>query len=214
MFSVIFDMDGTLLDTQKICIPAWDYAGEQQGESGMGRYIPHVCGMNAHGWSAYVLERHPNMDMERFNLDTRNYILDNLKIRFKPGAEELLDYLQQRGIKIAIASGSSHESIEHHLRELGVYERFDSVVGGHDVEHGKPAPDIFLLAAEKLGVRPSDCFVFEDSENGVYAGHAAGMRVFGIADIAPFSEKAKSLMYRELSDMSEAIEIFRELYPD
>ena len=207
MYSVIFDMDGTLLDTQRICIPAWDYAGARQGVEGMGRYIPSVCGMNAHGWGAFVLERHPDMDMERFNLDARNYVLEHLEIRFKSGAGELLEYLWKKGVKTAIASGSSHGSIEHHLRELGIYERFDAIVGGHDVEHGKPAPDIFLLAAEKIGAHPSECFVFEDSPNGVRAAHAAGMRAVGIPDIAPFSHEVRALMYRELSERSEAIEM-------
>ena len=211
MYRVIFDMDGTLLDTQQICIPAWDHAGMQQGIEEMGRYIPSVCGMNAQGWGAFVLARHPEIDMQRFNLDARNYVLEHLEIRFKSGAPELLRYLWGKGVKTAIASGSSHESIEHHLRELGVYERFDAIVGGHDVEHGKPAPDIFLLAAEKIGADPFECFVFEDSANGVRAGHAAGMRVFGIPDIAPFSDEVKALMYRELSDLSEAIEIFENL---
>ncbi len=209
MISVIFDMDGTLLDTQKICIPAWEYAGSKQGIEGMGDYIPFVCGMNAHGWGSYVLERHPDIDMERFNNDTRKYILDNLTIRYKKGADELLAFLWKRGVKTAVASGSSHASIEHHLRELGVYERFDAIVGGHDVEHGKPAPDIFLLAAQKMGADPSDCIVFEDSENGIRAGHAAGMRVIGIPDVVEFSDEVKALLWHELADMTEAVEILK-----
>lgn len=201
-------MDGTLLDTQRICIPAWDYAGERQGLSGLGRYIPSVCGMNAQGWGKYLLDRHPEIDLAKFTVESRQYALDNLVIRYKKGAGELLSYLWDKGIRTAVASGSSHGSIEHHLRELGIYERFDAIVGGHDVEHGKPAPDIFLLAAQKLGADPSDCIVFEDSENGVRAGHAAGMRVVGIPDIVPFSDEVKALLWRECSDMTEAVALF------
>lgn len=208
MISVIFDMDGTLLDTQRICIPAWDYAGERQGLSGLGRYIPSVCGMNAQGWGKYLLDRHPEIDLEKFTVESRQYALDNLVIRYKKGAGELLSYLWDKGIRTAVASGSSHGSIEHHLRELGIYERFDAIVGGHDVEQGKPAPDIFLLAAEKIGARPEDCIVFEDSANGVRAGHAAGMRVIGIPDIRPFSDDVRALLWRELADMTEAIALF------
>ena len=211
MYSVIFDMDGTLLDTQRICVPAWDYAGQRQGVSGMGRYIPHVCGMNAQGWGRFVLERHPHIDMERFNSDARSYVLEHLEIRFKTGAQKTLEYLFDRKIKTAIASGSSHGSIEHHLREVGVYERFDAITGGGDVERGKPAPDIFLLAAERIGASPSECFVLEDSENGVRAAHAAGMRVIGIPDLVEFSDEVKGLLFRELADMSEAIAVFEGL---
>ena len=208
MISVIFDMDGTLLDTQRICIPAWDYAGERQGLSGLGRYIPPVCGMNAQGWGKYLLDRHPEIDLEKFTVESRQYALDNLVIRYKKGAGELLSYLWDKGIRTAVASGSSHQSIRHHLEELGVYERFDAIVGGHDVECGKPAPDIFLLAAEKIGARPSDCIVFEDSDNGVRAAHAAGMRVVGIPDIRPFSDDVRALLWHELTDMTEAIALF------
>ena len=207
MISVIFDMDGTLLDTQRICIPAWEYAGEKQGIPNMGSYIYSVCGMNAQGWGNFILERHPDINLEKFNHDVRSYILEKLKISYKKGARELLEYLWSRGIKTAVASGSSHTSIEHHLRELGVYERFDAITGGHDVEHGKPAPDIFLLAAEKMGANPSDCIVFEDSANGVRAGHAAGMRVIGIPDIVDFSDEVKGLLWQECTDMTEAISV-------
>ena len=208
MISVIFDMDGTLLDTQRICIPAWEYAGRRQGIEGMGGYIYAVCGMNARGWGGYVLERHPEIDLEKFTVDSRAYALDNLKVEYKKGAGELLEHLWKLGARTAVASGSSHQSIRHHLEELGVYERFDAIVGGHDVECGKPAPDIFLLAAEKIGARPSDCIVFEDSDNGVRAAHAAGMRVVGIPDIRPFSDDVRALLWRELTDMTEAIALF------
>lgn len=211
MFSVIFDMDGTLLDTQKICIPAWEYGGKEQGIEGMGNYIPSVCGMNKAGWSGYILERHPDIDIDLFNRDVRRYISEHGEVRFKRGGRELLDLLKANGIKTAIASGSSRESISHHLGVVGASDDFDTVVGGMDVERGKPEPDIFLLAAEKLGAQPSDCFVFEDSANGVRAGFRAGMRVIGIKDIVDFPEDAKKIMWRELSDMYEAIPIFEEL---
>ena len=204
-------MDGTLLDTQRICIPAWDYAGEQQGIGGMGSYIPSVCGMNSAGWSRYVLDRHPDIDMRRFNDDVRRYVIENGNITYKRGAERLLEFLRENRVRMAIASGSSRESIEHHLGEVGALGYFDALAGGPDVEHGKPAPDIFLLAAERIGADPRDCFVFEDSANGVRAAHSAGMRVIGIADIVPFDDDVRALMYRELGQLDEAIDIFREL---
>ena len=74
---------------------------------------------------------------------------------------------------------------------------------------GKPSPDIFLLAAEKIGAKPSDCFVFEDSINGIIAGHNAGMKCIGVPDIAPFPEKIKEMM-TELKTLSEAIEILKK----
>ena len=208
MFSVIFDMDGTLLDTQRICIPAWEYAGKEQGVKGMGDHIANVCGMNKYGSDKYLADNFPNIDLEKFRTDSRNYIIENLVVSFKSGAKELLDFLKKNGIKIGLASGTSRGSVMHHLNEVGVADFFDAIVCGTEVKKGKPEPDIFLQTASLLGVKPQDCFVFEDSANGIKAGHSAGMKCIGIADIVPFSDEVKMLMYKELSSMEEAIEIF------
>lgn len=211
MFSVIFDMDGTLLDTQRICVPAWEYAGRKQGIPGLGDCIFKVCGMNEHGWSSYLQHNFPDLDLELFKKTMRTYIIENGKVVYKKGAEELISFLKEKGIKLALASGSSHASIDHHLNEVGAVDVFDVIVGGKDVENGKPAPDIFLLAAQKLGVNPEDCFVIEDSENGIRAGAAAGMKCIGIPDIVSFSEEVKALMAAQFSSLDEAIGLFEKL---
>ena len=209
MFSVIFDMDGTLLDTQRICIDAWEEAGKAQGVTGLGVHVPNVCGMNEAGWSGYVADNFETINVDEFKKFTRRYILDYGKVEFKPGAVELIEFLEANDIKFAIASGSSRETVIHHLTKLGVLDRFKVIVGGKDIENGKPAPDIFLLAAQKLGVEPESCFVFEDSSNGIKAGCAAGMTCIGIPDFAPFTPEADKLMFKKLSNLAEAIEIFK-----
>ena len=209
MFSVIFDMDGTPLDTQRICIPAWDYAGKLQGFEGVGESVTKVCGMNEAGWTRYLEEHFSGIDTNFFKREMRDYIIRNGVVKFKDGAEELLKFLKEKGIKIAIASGSSRESINHHLKAVSAEGYFDAIVGGRDIENGKPAPDIFLKAAELLGAKPQNCFVFEDSANGIRAGYAAGMKCIGVPDIAPFSEETKKLMFAELKTLSEAIDIFK-----
>jgi len=183
MFSVIFDMDGTLLDTQRGIVPAWEHAGKIQGLSGVGSHVQKVCGMNQEGWSNYLRTEIPALDIERFKSEVHDYIIANMRIRFRPGAEALMEFLDNNSIKYAIASGSTMKSVEHHLRELGAFERFAAFACGNDVKNGKPAPDVFLLAAKRLGVSPESCFVFEDSSNGVRAAHKAGMKVFGFPDI-------------------------------
>jgi HAD superfamily hydrolase (TIGR01509 family) len=211
MFSVIFDMDGTLLDTQSICVPAWEYAGKKQGFTGVGDCIYKVCGMNEIGWSAYLAEHFPDLDLELFKDTMRTYIIENGKVRYKKGARELISFLKEKGIKLALASGSSRASIDHHLKEVGAEGVFDVIVGGKDVENGKPAPDIFLLAAQKLGEDPQNCFVIEDSSNGIRAGYAAGMKCIGVPDIAPFPEDVRDLMSFHISSLDEAIGIFEKM---
>ena len=211
MFSVIFDMDGTLFDTQRIFIPAWDWCGEKQGIKNMGQHIPAVCGKSDADWKKYLEDNVPALDVTRFANDAREYVIKNLVVRYMPGAEELVKFFYEKGVRIAIASGSSQESIKHHLAEVKGSHYFDVIVGGADVERSKPAPDIFLLAAEKLGVDPKDCYVLEDSENGIRAAYAAGTKAIGIPDIVQFSDDVKTLETAEFKSMFEALEYFKAL---
>lgn len=210
MFSVIFDMDGTLLDTQRICVPAWEYAGKLQGFEGVGNCIYSVCGMNEAGWTKFLRDHHPDIDADEFKVQIHKYYEENLVIRFKPGAKELLDFFKENNIKMAIASGSAKETIEDHLKQVGVLGYFGAIAGSSDVKNGKPAPDVFLLAAERLGVNPANCFVFEDSSNGIRAGCTAGMKCIGVPDLTQFSDDVKKLMFAHITDLSQAIPIFKK----
>ncbi len=211
MFSVIFDMDGTLLDTQRISIPAWDYAGNRQGVKDMGNQISFVCGMNEAGSSAYVKAKFPEIDITVFKKDVHDYIAKNQVVRFKPGATELIDFLKEYNIKTAVASGSDYSAVRSNLLKVNAFDCFDVIVGGDSVKNGKPSPDIFLHTANMLGVSPESCLVFEDSANGIKAAHSAGMKCIGIPDVVPFSNEIKSLC-TELKSFNDAIELLKSLY--
>lgn len=209
MFSVIFDMDGTLLDTQRAILPSWDYAGEKMGYGPLGHYMPEVCGMNRAGWEGFLKERHPDMDVAKFTETFVEYLKDHEEIKFKAGALELLDFLKENGIKTAVASGSNTWVVKRNMQTLGITDYFDALIGGDCVENGKPAPDIFLLAAEKMGAFAGDCFVFEDSSGGIKAGAAAGCKVIGIPDLVQFGDDIRKLLFAELKTLDEAINILK-----
>lgn len=211
MFSVIFDMDGTLFDTQRIFIPAWDSIGESLGIKDMGKHIPAVCGMNKEGGNAYLREHFPGIDAEAFRKAESDYVEKNLVVKFMPGAPELLKFLKERGIKTALATGTSRESTEHHLKETGISGYFDAMVCGGEVKNGKPAPDIFLEAARLLNEKPQNCFVLEDSLNGIKAGYNAGMKCIGVPDIVSFTDEDRKLMFAQIKRLDEAIDIFKRL---
>ena len=210
-FYVIFDMDGTLLDTQRQCIPAWDYAGEVAGIGPIGYCIPDVCGTNKAGWTAYLKRNFPTLDTDFFNKTVEDYFKTHHIVEAKKGMFELLEFLKQNGVKTAVASGGTTKLIKYNFDKLGATDLFCELVGGDMVENGKPAPDIFLLAAEKIGAKPSRCFVFEDSKNGILAAHKAGMKCIGIPDLVQFDDDTKKLLFCELSSLDEAIDIFKNL---
>ena len=211
MFGVIFDMDGTLLDTQSVYIPAWNYAGEKQGFKNCGEHVKYVLGTNEEIWTKYLVDTFAGLDVPLFKREATRYIKETINIKFKKGAEELLAYLRKRGIKYAIGSGSNTEVIEKYLELLGAVDVFEYIVGGDQVENSKPAPDTFLLAAKKMGIPPENCFVFEDSDNGALAAHNAGMKCIGIPDVVDFSDETKARLHAELKNLAEAIEIFENI---
>ena len=121
----------------------------------------------------------------------------------KKGLDELLAWLKARGLPAAVASSTYRSLVERNLRTAGVEEYFRKVVTGDQVEHGKPAPDIFLLAARQLGLAPGNCLVLEDSFNGVRAGAAAGCVTVMIPDLSQPTPELLSLCSGCLEDLGQ-----------
>lgn len=211
MFSVIFDMDGTLLDTQSISVPAWKYAAEQSGFKDVADHVSFVCGMNVEGVKKYITEHFPDLDWTVFRNDVVSYIDKNLVVKYKDGIKELLDFLKENNIKIGLASGTDKSKVMDFLNRVGATEYFTAIVGGDEIKNGKPNPEIFLKTAALMGVNPCDVIVFEDAKNGIIAGHNAGMKVIGVPDFAPFDDEAKSLLFKELDSADKAIKILKKL---
>ena len=212
MLSVIFDMDGTLIDTQREYIRAWNHAGELCGFSNMAKHIPEIAGMTREKWGRYLLTIYPTLDVKKFVEEEDKYMAEHLVPAYMPGAKEMLDFLKEKGVKMALASGTSKPSILKLLRAVEATEYFGAIVSGHEVENSKPFPDVFLRAAELIGAKPEDCIVFEDSGNGVKAAYAAGMKCIGVPDVAPFTPEIKKMLYKEFTSLFEAKEFIKELF--
>ncbi len=209
MLTVIFDMDGTLLDTQRIHNDSWDYAGGLQGYDGLNCHLAEVCGMNEAGWTRYLEERYPDLDLQRFKADCAEYVRDHMVPVLKPGAKELLDFLKEKGVPMAVASGTKISLVRSLIAQAGLAEYFSFLFGGEQVQRCKPAPDIYLMAAEALGAEPADCVVVEDAINGVRSAHAAGMRCIGVPDIAPLTG-VKDLLYDEVTSLDQIIDVLAD----
>lgn len=181
----IFDQDGLLFDSEAIFARSWVEAGRQMGFEVPPVFCTAVSGSSGPGMERIVQGYFPDIDCKAYiDLVFKiSYAEQARCLPEKPGVHELLSYLKQQGCKLAVASSSHRDKILFNLKRAGLLSFFDVVVSGQDVTLGKPNPEIFLLAAKQLGLPPEDCYVFEDSFNGVRAGHGAGCCTVMVPDL-------------------------------
>ena len=183
----IFDMDGLLFDTERLFRDSWIEMAKQFGQIPQPDFPAAVAGTSGEGMRDVIHRYYPGVDARAFQEGciARTAEIIRQGPPEKPGMREILDFFQERGIRIAVASSSSREMILNNLHRAEIEFYFDVIVSGDEVSRGKPEPDIFLLAAQKLGCAPEDCYVFEDGLNGVRAGIAAGCTAIMIPDLFP-----------------------------
>ena len=131
------------------------------------------------------------------------WVIAETRLELKPGALELLGTLDEMRLPRAIATSSSHRTVERHLTAHGLLGRFHAIVGHGDYQNGKPAPDPFLKAAERLGIEPALCLALEDSHNGVRSASAAGMMTLMVPDLLEPTEEIRGLCTLIVPDLHE-----------
>ncbi len=196
--AVIFDMDGTLYDSEKIYGHGWMSAGlsKEQYYQLIGRSRVNIDQLlREWGYDVDALRRVRSEAVETE--------LQEKGVELKPGARECLLWLQQKKIPAAIATSSAKEVADRYLAMTGMEEYFDLVISGNTLERGKPFPDIFLEAAKRMGQSPQDCLVVEDSFNGVRAGRNAGMCTVMIPDLIPADEEMHRLADAVLESLGQ-----------
>lgn len=181
----IFDHDGLMFDTEKIWQNNWQKEAREMGITLPEEFKHDICGSSGELMNAVVRKYYGVADgREIIQKVTAGVHHDEEEtIEEKKGLREILSMFQKNGVVMAVASSSPEAMIKRNLAHAGIDGYFKAVVSGQHVAHGKPAPDIFLLAAEKIGVDPAECYVFEDAMNGVRAGHAAGCCTIMIPDM-------------------------------
>ncbi|MBA2133868.1 beta-phosphoglucomutase [Capillibacterium thermochitinicola] len=204
--AVIFDLDGVIVSTDDCHYKAWKRLADEEGIY-FDKEINHrLRGVSRMESLAIVLERanrpytmeEQQALADRKNAYYRELIQELTPEHILPGVRPLLERLKQHGIKIAIGSSSKNSPLI--LERLGLADEFDAVVDGNAIKNSKPHPEVFLRAAEKLGVPAAQCVVVEDADAGVEAALAAGMRVIGVGTAA--SNERATWTVASLADLS------------
>jgi beta-phosphoglucomutase len=205
---VILDMDGIIIDSEPVYRLAWQQAAAELGYDLSDEFYGSLLGLTTPDAEAKVYERFgPEFPISRFReLWPARWrrLVETKGIPVKPGLGNFLKVLEEHRLPVAVGTSSEAELVATSLRAAGLDGRFACIVSGDQVANGKPAPDIFLEAARRLGVTPGRCIVLEDSDAGILAAAAAGMASIIIPDLKPPSPEAAKIALRILPSLDEA----------
>ncbi|MCP4324608.1 MAG: HAD family phosphatase [Psychromonas sp.] len=208
--AAIFDMDGLLLDTERVCQQAFRDACEFLSLPFLEDTYLAIIGCNAVGIEKIITAGYGHLisyeTLRKEWMSRYNPIVKTEPIPVKEGVVELLNWLKANQIPMAVATSTGHELAKIKLKFAGLYDYFEHLSTGCEVEQGKPHPEIFLLAAKRLNVAPESCLAFEDSNNGVRSAVAANMQVFQIPDLVAPCTEVLAFNHVVKSSLSEALQ--------
>lgn len=203
----VFDLDGTLIDTEKIYQIVWPKAVAEMGyEMTNDMYLSlrslgrPFAPMQFKKWYG------DSFDYDEARKIRKRYFQEYVKehgIQKKKGAIELLTYLHQKGITTAIATATDVERATEYLKMTGLDGYFDRIISATMVDEGKPSPKVYAYACKELGLDPEDCIAVEDAPNGVRSAHGAGMRVIMVPDLSQPDEELTKLLYCKVDQLDE-----------
>jgi len=185
--AAVFDMDGLLLDTERVCMQAFEKACQELSLTFVKSAYLKIIGRNAKGIEEAIMSHYaPYTEyapLRKAWMDGYWPIVENEAIAVKRGVIDLLEWLKSESIPIAVATSTHQKLAATKLRLAGIDHYFKHISSGCEVKQGKPHPEIFLLAAQRLNIAPEKCLAFEDSSNGVISALAAKMQVYQIPDL-------------------------------
>lgn len=212
---VLFDMDGLVLDTEKLYSRFWMEACHFYGLPMTVEQSLRMRAANSQVGQANLHEFFgPEADYRRIRekrIELMDRFIEENGVELRPGIHPLLDYLDRRGIPAAIASSSPMERIQKHLSSVGLAHRFARLCSGYEVPTGKPAPDIYLHAAAALGRRAENCLALEDAPLGILSAHRAGCLSVMVPDQDQPDAQTRALLYAKADSLADIIDLMERL---
>ena len=215
--AVVFDMDGVIFDSERIYRLMEHREAAKYGlpDELVETFCDRIAGGTKEGNRRHFEEVfHSDIDYYVFRQGVNEGVDSYGKdpgFDVKPGIRELLEYLKQNGITTGLATSTASERAEYQLKKHGLYDYFDDIVYGNMVERGKPAPDIYLAACERLGTRPENTMGVEDSINGILSCSAAGLYTVMVIDLIQPNDEVKEKADRIFLNAGEIIGLLDEL---
>ena len=210
--AVIFDMDGVIFDSERAVFQEWLDLGKKYNIDDIEVPYYKCIGVNAQRTREIFCEYYGDKyDYDAFAKETSisfHSKYDGGKLPIKTGAVELLKYLKEQNVKVALASSTRVASVTAEIRDAKLLEYFDVIIGGDMVEKSKPAPDIFLKAASELGITPETAYVIEDSYNGIRAAVNAGMIPIMVPDLLEPDEEIRKKAAYIFEDLNKVRDFF------
>lgn len=210
MKAVIFDMDGVIFDTERAVIEVWKEVADKHNIPDIVDFCTDCIGINAVATKKKFMDRYGDKySYDEIRAEKTGIIRERFRkgeIDIKPGAENILRTLKEKGIKVALASSTREEAVREELTLMNLIQYFDEIVTGDMVTRSKPAPDIFLMACEKLGVNPDEAVGIEDSFNGIRSSHDAGLYTIMVPDLLQPTEEIRNLADKVCENLDKVLE--------
>ncbi len=207
--SVVFDMDGVLFDTEKVCLDVWYQIGKEMNIADIGIDVTKCVGLNSNDTRQFFLNQYgiefPYDEFRDRSSQLFHKILDTEGLPIKPGVIELLNFLQDNNYKIALATSTNKANVMKYLDEAGITHYFQTIVTGDMVVHGKPDPEIYLKACKELESPPELSIAIEDSPNGLKSAYSAGMKPIMVPDLIKPTDELKKLLYGKFDSLLEVM---------